>query len=126
MGRQLLERVACIMSLKTYVNNSWLARTIIESENVQQKVDEASEQYERFSEAWQGLTWLLARKGDEIGLRKANNDGVEYRLHKQAGVFGENIVPEITCLFTVTQNEIEIVEIKITVPKEDGEETVDF
>lgn len=109
------------MELRTSAQPLWRARTISEPVEVQQAVDAARMEYDRFEEAWDALTWLLARKGHEIGAHRVH-DGIEYRLHKQAGVTGINMVPAITCLYTVTVNEVEIIAIRVSEPESNEEE----
>ena len=101
----------------TLTESSWFsARTISESKAIQEIVDAAQQEYQRFDEAYMGLQWLLARDGHKIGTPKIYN-GKEYRLHKQAGVFGSNPLPAITVLYSVEANEIDIIAIRIEEPQ---------
>lgn len=105
----------------TRVQSTWFARTISESQEIQGIVDQASKQYERFDDAWRGLQWLLARKGHEIGATKVHQ-GIEYRLHKQAGKAGQNPIPDIIIVYTVGVNEIDIVALRASEPPSQQED----
>jgi hypothetical protein len=41
------------------------ARTIVEDDKVQKAADGYSQEFSRFDEVWEGLTWLLARKAEK-------------------------------------------------------------
>lgn len=112
------------MLLKSQSN--WFARTVFESEEVQTVVDAARLQYERFDNFWMGLTWLLARKGHELGGPPQVRNGVEYRLYKESGLQGDSPVPATTVIYTVGQNEIDIIGARLSELEDDEEDDLPF
>jgi hypothetical protein len=91
------------------------ARTIIENDSVATKRDVVTKDFPRFEELWRGISWLVARKGDTIGTHRVVNN-IEYRLHVFEPVSDD--FPEVTLLYTVSQNNVIIHDIGIEIGKE--------
>lgn len=90
------------------MDESGFARTVSESVKVQEKVDQGRIQYESFEDIWDGLTWLLARRGHLLGEKIK-----EYRIYKPKTPEGTWTVPSVTVLYKVTETEIQIIDIMI-------------
>ena len=71
-------------------------RSVVLDKAAEQAVDNYSNAIERFSDAFQGLEWLLARRPDK-GVGK-NVSGTHYRLYCQASDELAN-TPEIWVLY---------------------------
>lgn len=82
------------------------ARTIVEDDGVRSEADKYSGEYSRFDDVWEGLKWLLARKGPDLNCLRKTENGQEFHLYKAAQM-GKD-VPIITVVFTVSDNEIRI------------------
>ncbi|MBD1871831.1 hypothetical protein H6F95_31910 [Cyanobacteria bacterium FACHB-471] len=93
-------------------DDQWFAKTIVESDKAQEIVDRARTEYDSFEEVWDGLTWLLARKGAEIGEEYQGQ-----RIYKTRGVDGAWTVPSILVLYKVKEHEVEILSILVTGPE---------
>lgn len=91
------------------------ARTIVENESVAAKRDEAEKEYLRFNELWMSVSWLIARKGAELGVHRIIK-GVEYRLYVVAAPSED--FPELTLLYTVDKDSVIIHEIGIQIGQE--------
>jgi len=89
-----------------------MLRQVIEDPDVTTRVETYCELYDRFRDAWDGLTWLLARTpeiGYTLGL------GAQIRVHKQEGhVWSQT--PAITVLYEYTDDTVEIRAIRTTPP----------
>jgi hypothetical protein len=83
-------------------------RQIIEDTDVSDAIDKARRVSPRVREAWDGLTWLLARNA-EIGYQLGLGENV--RLHKQLGYPRSNI-PTITVLYEYDEHSVEIRSVK--------------
>lgn len=85
-------------------------RTVVEERKVEEAVNRFSEKFPRFDEAWEGLKWLLAREGQNLGLWRTEGD-THYRVYVQAGdeLAG---TPEIWVVYVCTDNEIIILDIE--------------
>jgi hypothetical protein len=95
---------------------SWQrTRAIVENDGVATKRDAVTKDFPRFDSLWIGITWIIARKGDKMGINKFVN-GVEYRLHVFAGVSDD--FPEVTLLYTVDKDSVIIHDIGIEIGKE--------
>lgn len=84
--------------------------------------DAAMAQYSRFEDAYRALEWLLAHDAEQTGKAITLKNGLKCRLYKQAGVFGSAPVPEITVIFTVDANDVEIMAMRVTDPEPSDEE----
>ena len=67
------------------MQNSWASLfEIAEDVSAAAERDRCERAHLRFNEAWEGLVWLLARRGDRIGIVHTGA-GREFRLYVQAG-----------------------------------------
>ncbi len=98
----------------------WFAKTIVETEYVQEQVAILCEKYTRFEQVWDGLTWLLARKAHVLGRPFRG-----YRIYKHSGIPRGYQSPALTLLFEVREFEVEIVSVQISDPECNFEE-LDF
>ncbi|MBL1176698.1 hypothetical protein [Pantanalinema sp. GBBB05] len=98
----------------------WFAKTIVETRYVQEQVAILHDQYARFDQVWEGLTWLLARKAHELGRPFRG-----YRVYKHSGITRGNQSPALTLLFEVRDCEVEIISIQVSDPECNFEE-LDF
>lgn len=86
---------------------SWqLYRSIVEDTSVSARLRQYESELPRFAEAWNGLTWLLARKGEELGAIREGT-GLIFHLYvqeadPQAGT------PRITVLYSCSEHEINL------------------
>lgn len=95
----------------------WLTtRTIIEQQEVADTCDAFLKDYPRFEKLWLGITWLIARKGHELGAHR-NINGSEYRLYVVAAAAED--LPEVTLLYTVEKDTITIYHIGIQIGQEE-------
>jgi hypothetical protein len=58
------------------------ARDVVEEHDVSIAVDAYRQQFSRFEDAYEGLKWLLARRGDRMGLHRTVGN-IGYRLYRQ-------------------------------------------
>lgn len=94
------------------------ARTVIENDSVAASRDAATQDFPRFEELWRGISWLIARKGDVMGVRRVVNNK-EYRLHVVEAASGD--FPEVTLLYTIDKDNVTIHEIGVEIGKEAAE-----
>jgi hypothetical protein len=87
-------------------------RTIILSDRTRRIVDEKASSLPQFDAAWRALEWLLARRGDKLGIHRVVDPTI-YRLYRQAGDAIAN-TPEIVVLFTVDEHEVVIEAVRVT------------
>lgn len=90
-------------------------RQVVEEAEVSSTIDEGREKYPRLDEAWQGLTWLLARSADEMG--RLSRDG-KFRLYVQPGDAAFN-VPEIWIIFKADAAEITVLAVHLSEAEDD-------
>lgn len=88
----------------------WGARTVILNNGVEEKVDAATQKFNRFDEAFHALEWLLARK-EKLGTAKIGAPNDE-RVYVQAG---DEIArtPEIWVVFSESDDEVTIWDINV-------------
>ena len=86
-------------------------RTIIESQQVEAKVEALKRKYERFASQWEGLKWLVSRMPEEVSLRKVVGDA-EYRLAHRTGE-AEIGLPDIAAVYTFDDNNVEIIAVEV-------------
>jgi len=90
--------------------NIWGARTIVLSDHAARQVDQATNDFDRFADAWFGLEWLLARTPD-IG-SEASIEGVAWWVYVEpTDPLAET--PEIWILYKIEKNEVFIEEINV-------------
>lgn len=85
-------------------------RAIVEELDVAEYVDMFSEKFPRFSEAWEGLKWVLARTPALQGTARTVVNGREYRAYVLAGDLLAN-TPEIWVVFTFNDDSVTIVAV---------------
>ena len=95
-------------------NGSLVPRDIRESEQVSKAKDRAAREFSRFEDGWLALTWHLARAPEELGVAYLKG----YRLHKFAGVAGENPIPAIMIIFGIKDDVVEIIKMQIYEPED--------
>lgn len=96
--------------------SSWITtRTVVEEHAVAIARDTFTKQRPRFEELWIGISWLLARKGHELGIHRKIN-GVDNRLHVVGAI--SDSMPEVTLLYTVSDDAVVILKIGIDIGKE--------
>jgi hypothetical protein len=86
------------------------ARTIREDKSVEDALNDLSHKNPRFEEAYEALTWLLARSRDKIPKQVRKVDGIEYNLYVQA----KNPIahtPRIRVIFTYTEDLLHIIAV---------------
>ena len=93
-------------------------RQITESDAVQKIRDKAYTGYTRSEDAWDGITWLVARK-PEVGTLILGKP--ELRFHKQLG-YVHTKLPAISILYTYDNVQVNIIAVKFEI--EEGEEEV--
>lgn len=86
-------------------------RTIIESQQVEARVEALKRKYERFADQWEGLKWLVSRMPEEVSLRKVVGD-TEYRLTHRTGE-AEIGLPDIAAVYTFDDNNVEIIAVEV-------------
>lgn len=88
--------------------SEWVqARTVIEQEDVQAAKDDAVKKFDRFEEMWDGLVWLLARRGGDLdGVFHKIENGKKYYLYKAESVAKD--LPDIIIIYTATEEEVTI------------------
>jgi hypothetical protein len=89
-------------------DNKWFAKDVRESSEVQETVDLTRTKYSRFDDTWLSITWLLARNAEDV-----SREYKGFRLYKHSGL-PLNEAPAVTLLFTIEENVIEIISIKIS------------
>lgn len=85
--------------------------TIVEDEQVSQRIDAECANYPRLREAWDALHWLLARSGVKMG-RMPRIGNPNLRLYVQAHDLIAKI-PAIWVLFELEQDQIVIHAINV-------------
>lgn len=88
-------------------------RTICENKLVSQTIDEAIKQFPRVEEAFDGLKWRLSRE-PEKGVKLLSTNPGKY-LFKT--IPSENNIQSITVLYEFDNNNVTILDIKITSQK---------
>lgn len=88
------------------------ARSVVESHQCMKTADDARRAYNRFDEAYEGLKWVLARRGHDLGVHRKEEDGPSFRLYRQASD-GLAFTPEIAVLYVVGGFEIEIIALRV-------------
>lgn len=94
-------------------------RTVVEEPDAEASVEKLKRRFDRFSDQWEGLKWLLARKPNDIAL-KATLEGTVYCLAHRKGheVFG---IPEIAVLYKYDDNEVVVFDVMAWDPFKDEE-----
>ena len=87
-----------------------MLRQIVEDAAVTEEIDLACEVAPRLREAWEGLTWLLART-PEIGHRLGLGESI--RVHKQQGLYRQHL-PAITVLYDYTETTVFLRSVRFT------------
>ena len=82
------------------------ARSIVEDNHVRDMVNNFTEKFPRFNDAWYGLTWLLARNAEKIYCKKGEYNGRKLFLYKANSL--HDSVPTITVIFSLTDESVEI------------------
>lgn len=87
---------------------AWVfAREIVEERDVSLAIDGYRQRFSRFDEAYAGLQWRLARRGDQMGLhRRVGN--TEYRLYRQDGDPVAQ-TPALIVVYTVDPDQVVLV-----------------
>lgn len=85
-------------------------RTIIEERGVSDAADQFRRKYNRFDEAFEALTWVLARKGGDVASVTKDVNAVDYHLYRQAGDPLAR-TPDIVVLFTCDDDEVNLIAI---------------
>lgn len=86
----------------------WLRlRTIVLEDDAAGEVDAANSQFARFAEAWEGLTWLLARDPEPNESFKTAYNGVVFMLY---GVKGDRAadIPDMWLVYQYNDDEVVI------------------
>lgn len=82
-------------------------RSVVEELDVAEHVDLLSEKHARFSEAWDGIKWLLARTPDLKGAARREGSSRNYRVFVFQGDFMAD-TPNIWVVYHFTENEVVI------------------
>jgi hypothetical protein len=90
------------------------ARTIIESNDVSQILDDLRETYARFEEVWDGWTWRLCRDPltDAVQVHGSNPQAF---LIKFPDLSNYGFPPTVRVLYTFTDNELNILYVSAEV-----------
>lgn len=93
---------------------TWKAlRSVVEELDVEVTVDLLAAKHARFSEAWEGIKWLLARTPDLKGAVHRKNAALNYRAFVFAGdPFAET--PNIWVVYHFTDNEVFILGVNVS------------
>ena len=87
---------------------AWVfAREIVEERDVSLAIDGYRQRFPRFDDAYAALQWLLARRGDRLGLHSRVGT-IEYRLYRQdADPIAQT--PALIVVYTVNPDQIILV-----------------
>lgn len=104
-------------------NVAWVVlRSVIEEQDVSETADQLSAKFPRFDDAWDALTWLLAREPNQknAARRAIGEPPTEYMVYIQAG---DRIArtPDIWVLYTYTIDVVRIISINAVEPQRDDE-----
>jgi hypothetical protein len=102
------------------VVNWFTARTIVEEVAVELAVDRFSKKFPRFSDAFEALKWLLARKVETLQAAMRTENNVTYYLYRQApDALAET--PAVSVVYTYDQNQVVLLDLRA----EKGEPTIE-
>ena len=88
------------------------ARSVIESPDVEERVNELRKIHERFENVFDGLKWLLARDGDILGQAISTSENEGFRIYKTAlPVIDE--LSEMRAVYKVTDDTIELIDLDV-------------
>lgn len=94
------------------VSHWWgpLFRTIVEEGTAQQDLDSHSQEFERFTDVWTGLSFLLCRKPEKIGIPRDVSGTIYYLTHRA----GEKTygLPDIAVIYTFDEKHVYVHGIK--------------
>ena len=96
--------------------------TIVEEDAVQETVERCrnDENLNRFGEAYDGLTWLMARKGLGLGVSQRIDDRV-FRLYTQdPDYYAET--PRITVVYECLEDKLVLHDIKVEKPPDETDD----
>lgn len=85
-------------------------RTVVEEAAVSTYRDTLREQHPRIEEAWDALSWLLARSADKMGLAPQSGDK-NWRLYVQSGDPLANL-PSLWIIFRLDPGEVVVFAMK--------------
>lgn len=85
-------------------------RTVVENPEVEVKIDELKNKFERFDDQWEGFKWLVSRRPEEISLGKTINER-EYRLTHRKGDKDVGL-PDIAVIYTFNSDEVIIIAVE--------------
>jgi hypothetical protein len=94
-------------------------RTVVPENSVTDLIDAECANYPRLEEAWEGLKWLLSRSADRTGLSSRGDDTL--RLYVQSDDPLAD-VPALWVLYRVTDDEVQIIAVKVIPPSAGDEE----
>lgn len=94
-------------------------REIVEEADVSAEIDTAETKFARFEDAWNGLKWLLARRGETLG-EAPRGGSANTRLYVQAGDPLAD-APEIWILFKIEGEQILVSAIRFLKAANDTE-----
>ena len=95
-------------------------RSLVEELDVSNLVDVLSDKYSRFSDAWEGLKWLLSRNPTPKGSVRRTVGDREYRVYVLGGdeIAG---TPDLWVVYTHTDTEVTILGVTTADPVKDEE-----
>jgi hypothetical protein len=94
-------------------------RTVVEELDVADQVDLLSEKHARFSQAWDGIKWILARTPDLPGAFRKLGATQNYRLISFAGSDLAD-TPDIWVVYRFTENEVTLLGV-MTSPRAESD-----
>ena len=92
-------------------------KTIVEEPEAEASIDRLSQEYPRFSDQWEGLKWLLARKPEEISrIRKVDNH-VFHLAHRTGDKLFRTL--EIAVVYKIEDSEVIVFDVNAWPPSDD-------
>jgi hypothetical protein len=90
----------------------FVARTIVEEEEVSDALKAAAKNYPRLRDFWEGWKWRLARGPEKDAYAVPGTDPQAYLI--KTGDYSANGAPHsVTILYTFTDDEVHILAVKI-------------
>lgn len=94
-------------------------RTIVPANSVTDQIDAECVNYPRLEEAWEALKWLLSRSADKIGLPSRIDETLRLYVQSDDPLSG---VPALWILYRVTDDEVDIVSVRIVPPSNEDDD----
>ena len=93
------------------MNPSFSARSVVEELDVKERVNILCKGHSRFSEVFEGIKWLLARSGDNLGQTvSSEHKGRHFRLYK-AELSAVDGLSEMKVVYEITSEEVVLIKL---------------